>query len=39
VTQRDFLLEIFEGNRGYNKKLKEWLKELSVRRLGDYALE
>ncbi len=39
VTQRDFLLEIFEGEKGYEKKLKDWLKELSFKKMADYTLE
>lgn len=39
VTQRDFLLEIFEGEKGYEKKIKNWLRDMNVKKIGDYALE
>jgi len=39
VTQRDFLLEVFEGEKGYEKNLKSWLKELNLKKIDDYALE
>ena len=39
VTQRDLLLEIFGGKEGYNKKFRNWLKELNLNRLKDYTLE
>lgn len=40
VTRRDFLLGVFEGEKGYKKKMKDWLKELSVQKMmGDFVLE
>jgi len=39
VTQRNFLLEIFDGENGYKEKIKEWLNEISVKEIGDYSLE
>jgi putative transposase len=39
VTQRDFLLEVFGGEGGYDKKLKSWLKDLSLNKLKGMALE
>ncbi len=39
VTQRDFLLEIFGGERGYKKALNSWLKDLSVNKLSGLLLE
>lgn len=39
VTQRDFLLEIFGGEKGYKKKIKDWLKDLSIKKMGDFMLE
>lgn len=39
VTQRDFLLEIFCGHKGYEKKLKGWLKDMSINKIKDLMLE
>jgi len=39
VTQRNFLLEIFDGENGYKERIKEWLNEISVREINDYVLE
>ncbi len=39
VTQRDFLLEVFEGENGYMKKMKDWLSDLSVKKIGAYGLD
>ncbi len=39
VTQRNFLLEVFDGENGYKERIKEWLDEISVREISDYALE
>lgn len=39
VTQRNFLLEVFDGENGYREKIKEWLDEISVGEIDDYALE
>lgn len=39
VTQRDFLLEIFGGKRGYEKKIKGWLKDLSLNKVKGITLE
>jgi len=39
VTQRDFLLEIFEGEKGYKKKMKEWLRGLNIRKIRGFVME
>ncbi|KKT26487.1 MAG: hypothetical protein UW11_C0011G0018 [Parcubacteria group bacterium GW2011_GWA2_43_9b] len=39
VTQRDFLLEVFGGNDGYRKMLKNWLKDLSMNKISGLILE
>jgi len=39
VTQRDFLLEVFGGEKGYGKMLKNWLKKLSLNKLKGVSLE
>jgi len=39
VTQRDFLLEVFGGTKGYEKLLKSWLRDLSINKLGNLILE
>lgn len=39
VTQRNFLLDIFEGESGYEKKLTDWLKNTDVKKVRNYTLE
>ncbi len=39
VTQRDFLLEVFNGEKGYTKSIENWLKELDIEEIGDIILE
>jgi len=39
VTQRDFLLDVFQGEIGYAKELKSWLKSLVVKRIKNFDLE
>lgn len=39
VTQRDFLFELFGGSKGYEKKLKDWLKDLSINKVMGLMLE
>jgi len=39
VTQRNFLLEVFDGENGYKEKIKNWLNEITVEEIGDYVLE
>lgn len=39
VTQRDFLLEVFGGEKEYGKMLKSWLKDLSLNRISGLLLE
>jgi len=39
VTSRDFLLEIFGGEKGYQKKLSGYLKDLNLARVGGIMLE
>src|SRR3989344_4798418 len=39
VTQRDFLLEFFGGTKGYEDKIKNWLKDLGFDSINELALE
>ncbi len=39
VTQRDFLLEVFNGEKGYTKSIENWLKELDIEEISDIILE
>lgn len=39
VTQREFLLEFFGGTKGYNDKIKDWLKSLDISKIKDTVLE
>src|SRR3989338_1715779 len=39
VTQRDFLLEFFGGTKGYEDKIKNWLKDLDFDSINELALE
>jgi putative transposase len=39
VTQRDFLLEIFGGEKGYQKAIKDWLRGLEIEKVRDIILE
>ena len=39
VTSRNFLLEIFSGEKGYCKKIKEYLKDLNLSRVKGFILE
>ena len=39
VTQRDFLLEVFGGERGYDRMLKSLLRDLSINKVGGLTLE
>mgnify|MGYP001558562147 FL=1 len=39
VTQRDFLLEFFEGPKQYKHGITDWLKELSIKNVRDLTLE
>jgi putative transposase len=39
VTQRDFLLEVFNGEKGYTKSIENWLRELNIEEIGDIILE
>ncbi|MDD2730903.1 MAG: transposase [Candidatus Portnoybacteria bacterium] len=39
LTSRDFLFEIFGGERGYEKKLSRWLKDLELVKIRGIALE
>jgi len=39
VTSRDFLLEIFGGEKGYQKKLNGYLKDLNIAKVKDVILE
>ena len=39
VTQRDFLLEIFGGEKGYEKQMKNWLGALEAKEISDFILE
>lgn len=39
VTQREFLLEFFGGTKGYEDKIKSWLKDLDIENMRDITLE
>lgn len=39
VTQREFLLDWFNGTAGYENKIKQWLKNLNMEDLKDVTLE
>lgn len=39
ITQRDFLLEIFRGEKGYKKALEGWIGSLSLNKLRGLTLE
>jgi len=39
VTQRDFLLNFFGGNKDYEKTIKQWLKDLDFQNIKDMTLE
>lgn len=39
VTQRDFLLEVFGGEKEYEKRVKSWLRELNLEGIKDFVLE
>ena len=39
LTSRDFLLEIFGGEKGYKKKINEYLKDLNLARVKGFTLE
>ncbi|MBI4991796.1 MAG: transposase [Candidatus Harrisonbacteria bacterium] len=39
VTQREFLLEFFGGNKEYESKINNWLEELDLSNFGDFLLE
>ena len=39
ATQRDFLLEFFEGHEQYKRDITDWLKELSLEDIRDLILE
>jgi putative transposase len=39
LTSRDFLFEIFGGEKGYEKKLSRWLKDLELAKIRGIALE
>ncbi len=39
ITQRDFLLEVFNGEKGYTKSIENWLKELDIEEISDIILE
>ena len=39
VTQRDFLFEVFNGEKGYTKSIESWLKELDTEEISDIILE
>ena len=39
LTSRDFLLEIFGGEKGYRKKISEYLKDLKLGRVSGVTLE
>lgn len=39
VTQRDFLLEFFNGHKRYKSYIEKWLKDLPLESIRDYILE
>ncbi len=39
LTSRDFLLEIFDGEKGYRKKISDYLKDLNLARVKGFTLE
>ena len=39
LTSRDFLLEIFGGDKGYKKKINDYLKDLNLARVEGVILE
>jgi putative transposase len=39
ITQREFLLDFFDGTKGYKKQLDQWIKSMSLDDLQDIALE
>ena len=39
VTNREFLLEVFDGEKEYKKSTKEWLKNLELKDIKDWILE
>lgn len=39
VTQREFLLEVFDGQKGYEKSLKSWLRDSGLGKIKDLILE
>jgi putative transposase len=39
IIQRNFLLGIFEGERGYERAIKSWLKQLEIKRYREFILE
>jgi putative transposase len=39
VTQREFLLEFFEGPENYKKETQKWLKQLELEQINPFLLE
>lgn len=39
VTQRKFLLEFFDGTKGYENKMNQWIKDLDTKKIQEIALE
>jgi len=39
VTNREFLLKVFGGEKEYEKSIKEWLKNLEIETIKDFILE
>ncbi len=39
VTQRDFLLEVFGGEKEYEKAVRNWLQDLEIEKIRDVLLE
>ncbi len=39
VTQRNFLLGVFNGERGYVKSIENWLRELDMEEINKVILE
>jgi len=39
VTQREFLEDIFDGSKGYERKIKDWLKDMDLEEIKDITME
>jgi putative transposase len=39
VTQREFLLDVFEGEKGYKESIENWLKSFDLAEIKQWTLE